>query len=267
MYSPRRRKYISKKYYRNRLFAPALAKANIPNFYQMKGRIIQQSPSNIKEPVTENMTQKKLTQMYETLIKFKYPPVMSNLPFDPTPYTFVTDSEPIILSEIADNVVFDNNYFQNMLDNFEKPNAPEGYSYYFDVIQCFIEAGVIENDTSRFYLAWNSTFVGGTSSLFSKLTDSTYTTLNSGTSLVLPRTSANITKYHVDLRASEFAYLVTSVATSPYLINNSTPIALVTSNVTEETYASNLQFVRSVTSDNQDHFSISFRLLIYLQAD
>lgn len=39
-------------------FSPSLRKANTPNYYQMKGRIIQQTPLNMRNVPTEIMSRK-----------------------------------------------------------------------------------------------------------------------------------------------------------------------------------------------------------------
>lgn len=55
------------------IYSPSLYKATAPNYYQQKGRVIQQSPRIIREPPTELMTVKKLDKMYQKLLKYKYP--------------------------------------------------------------------------------------------------------------------------------------------------------------------------------------------------
>ena len=47
-----------------RLFSPSSVNGCDPDYYQMKGRIIQQSPYYLHNPETEMITSKKLDKMY-----------------------------------------------------------------------------------------------------------------------------------------------------------------------------------------------------------
>lgn len=71
------------KKYKMKLFSPSSVNGCDPNYYQMKGRIIQQTPYYMHNPETEMITAKKLDKMYKTLIKYKY-----NIPRPPPlPFT------------------------------------------------------------------------------------------------------------------------------------------------------------------------------------
>ena len=67
MYSSRRARRIKSE------FSPSLRKANYPNYYQRKGRTIQQTPLLIQDLPTELLSRKKLDKLYRTLVRYKYP--------------------------------------------------------------------------------------------------------------------------------------------------------------------------------------------------
>ena len=87
MYSPRRftskKKYYKKRYYNIKdIYSPSLYGAPTPNYYQMKGRTIQQSPARMRDVNPFMMSSKRLNDMYQTLIQYKYKfPVTIYQPF------------------------------------------------------------------------------------------------------------------------------------------------------------------------------------------
>lgn len=273
MYSPRRRKVYSKKYYRNRLFAPSIPKANMPNYYQMKGRIIQQTPSKIKEPVTDLMTSEKLKKMYDTLIRFKYisgsspSPSPTPTPFDPTPYTFTYDTTPILFSNLTDTFEFDQAYFNTILINTEKPDPPAGYSYHFDVIQLFFEAGPVSSDTSLFSVTWDTQLVTNLPVyFFRKTASSTLSTTYYATCMCVPRENGKCTVFVSNVSANTLSPSANQYNSSVALDVSGIPYPIVTSDTTSEAYGSKIVFTRTA-SGNQDKYCIYFRFLAYLKAD
>lgn len=103
MYSSRRRyPYYRKRKYnssRKKIFSPNLFTSNIPSYYQMKGRTVQQSPRLMYNPPTEMPSSKTLQKMYDTLLKAKYPNVGPQiLPLKP----YVIEHETTI------NIISDN---------------------------------------------------------------------------------------------------------------------------------------------------------------
>lgn len=177
MYSPRRRyhRYQSKKYYRNNLFAPTLHKANMPTYYQMKGRILQQTPSRIKNAPTEMLSRPKLDEMYETLVKAKYP-----IPIPPVPsedfvdfeYNFKTDFISMANWPSVIDLQYLNTFVAAQLPNLPEP--PEGYSYGFQLT--FIDFTYKNNnttDTDRFSFSWDSSLSASVQSLISKSQNTT----------------------------------------------------------------------------------------------
>lgn len=82
------------------LFSPTLRKANSPNYYQRKGRTIQQTPLHMSDIPTHVISRKYLDQMYQTLKSYKYPiysPISSpRIIFNDIVYTL--DSGGILLT-------------------------------------------------------------------------------------------------------------------------------------------------------------------------
>ena len=171
MYSPRRRyrKYYSSKSYRNRLFAPSLLKANKPNYYQMKGRIIQQSPRNIADTKTDVITRNYLDNAYQLLKDYKYP-MAGNIDF--SQYTYYFETLSISLDQIPNNAELHNQFFQEIVEDSTaaRPPAPEGYHYDWDVINMIFHANQITStDNSIFRLIWHSSLLtDGTLNLITK---------------------------------------------------------------------------------------------------
>ena len=77
MYSSRRynkypRKYRKKRYNIKDIYSPSLYKANYPNYYQQKGRVLQQSPRLMFNAPINMLSSQKLQDMYDTLVKYKF---------------------------------------------------------------------------------------------------------------------------------------------------------------------------------------------------
>lgn len=171
MYSPRRRysRYYSKKYYRNNLFAPSLKKANDPNYYQMKGRILQQSPRDIKEPPTELITRSKLDKMYQTLQLYKYPIPQPIIP-DISNFSTVV-SKRFTLYELITTYGGQGRSFvinpewlsTEVIGNINLPLAPEGYTWHFALTNIIYTRDnmptLSSNDTNRYLLVWDGPFL------------------------------------------------------------------------------------------------------------
>lgn len=176
MYTGRRRKYYSKKYYRNRLFAPSMMKANMPNYYQMKGRVIQQSPVRIKEPVTEIMTRDKLDEYYQKLVQFKYkfPTHIVN----PDAFFYHFNTTTITLLSLGETCEFNaDNIYSNFVSSIisQLPAAPVNYHYIFNVTYITFSRGYFPmEDTSRFNFNWDASILQAQQlAIISKTQDST----------------------------------------------------------------------------------------------
>ena len=195
MYSSRRRyrRYQSKKYYRNNLFAPSLKKAPAPNYYQMKGRILQQSPRLIQEPPTEIINRDKLDKMYQTLVEYKYkfPPVQ---PSYYTTYNFYLLTNAIAFSDLPVGTTIDKTLFQQIVDQSDKPPLPSGYHYEWDVVNLIVNVSPTNAlDNSRFSLVWYcSVLINGNATLIQKTGDSTFTNSCDGISYCISPGSPNI---------------------------------------------------------------------------
>lgn len=268
MYSPRRRykRYISKKYYRNNLFAPSLKKAPAPNYYQMKGRILQQTPRILKEPPTELMTRSKLDKMYDTLKQYKY---NFPLPFDPSLFVFYSVSNQITLDSLGESIDFDIDYFQLVVNSIPKPAAPDGYHYNFDVINMlFYKDQNVRTDTSHFDFNWQSSLLTpGQVSLITKQVDSTITNDLYSTLQCVPYSTNKCLVTRFAFTASGINVTFSRQSTVDTQINDDGYYSFVTSDPQSETYGSKISYVRRVNSDLLNEYKIQFKILIYLSAD
>lgn len=264
MYSPRRRKYYSKKNYRNRLFAPSMKKANIPNYYQMKGRIIQQSPSNIQNSASELITREKLKKMYDTLIRFKYPGV-GTTPFDPTPFTFFFYTPAITFNNLGDHTDFNELYFQNLVDATEKPALPSGYTYAFDVIGIKFGAGPVTNDASQFNFTWNNNLITGfpERSIITKGTTLTLSAENITILTVEPRFVHLATIEYITFLTTMMNIDEDTLPSTDSSANDKVFYSFVTSNNTNITYGSSITYECTSTSEYLRNYAISFVVLLY----
>lgn len=88
MYSPRKYSYRTKhrkyhKYNIKDIYSPSLYKAPRPNYYQMKGRVLQQTPAYMHEPPVDLMSWPKMNEMYNKLVQYKFPFPSPQFPVQP----------------------------------------------------------------------------------------------------------------------------------------------------------------------------------------
>lgn len=269
MYSPRRRykRYISKKYYRNNLFAPSLKKAPAPNYYQMKGRILQQTPRIMKEPPTELMTRSKLDKMYDTLIHYKY---SFPLPIDPADYILYSVSSIVRFNSLGESKDFDLDYFQPIVNSIQKPAAPDGFHYDFDVINIYYNNNVgVVNDTSRFDIIWQTSLLtSGQLNIMTKQVDTELSSSGIYTTLqCIPYTNSTCLITRVAFTSGNINVTTSRQSTVDTQINDDGYYPLVTSNPTSETFGSKISYVRDTFSSQLQNHTLTFKFLIYLTAD
>lgn len=265
MYPARRRKYYSKKYYKNRLFAPSMKKANMPNYYQMKGRIIQQTPALIKEPPTKLITRKDLDEYYQTLIKFKYP---VGPPFDPTLYTFYGVTDLLRLDQLLNSEDFNEEYFQRFVDTLAKPDAPRGYKYVFDVIGMLFTVEPNDDGVGRFDFVWQSNLLtSGLVNIIDKQVGSTIEDTVYANIQCIPYTATKCMINRVAFTSSNVNITSSRQNTNDSSIRDDGYYPLVTSNVTQETYGSHITFEKTQLSSYEHYYCLNFKVLVYLVAD
>ena len=75
--------YNKKKSKIKQVYSPSIPSAPMPNYYQQKGRVIQQSPRVMVDPPTKMISYDDLKKMYNQLIRYKFP-----MPFYQQNFTF-----------------------------------------------------------------------------------------------------------------------------------------------------------------------------------
>lgn len=151
-YYPRKSRSYNRKKRINRKFSPALYKHDIPTFFQQKGRIIQTSPLRLNPIPTQLPNSKTLQNMYNVLLKAKYPNVG---PVDPPP------APPPLQSYVVsfNKSFYDMYYLANhqlsysYLSTFVTSNAdltplPVGWDYQFDLYNIQFRINIAPNTTN-----------------------------------------------------------------------------------------------------------------------
>jgi len=266
MYTGRRRRYYSKKYYRNRLFAPSMKKANMPNYYQMKGRIIQQTPSNIKNSETELMNQDRLEKYFDTLVKYKYPfpspPVPPPLPggFENFIYNFHTSN--ILYSELPDTINIEylyNNYVSDVLGNL--PDAPTGFQYGFQLNSIYMfRSADPSTDTSRFTFTWNTSLTTNPISIITKTVDTTYADDFLAEVICIPRHNNQFSVTQINYTLQNIVYRFSNFTSSDESTVDDVFYPLLSSQNTSETYDDNILISHSGSNVCRFNFYISIFL-------
>lgn len=266
MYNPRRRKCYSKKYYRNRLFAPSLTKANMPNYYQMKGRIIQQSPARIKEPPTQMITREILDKYYRKLVEYKYPGINPSPtpppPFDPSNYIFYIHTENVSSIRLPGQINLEylyNNYVQQAIAGL--PSAPTGYSYVFDLVSInFVRAGVTSDDTGNYSYTWNSNLFTAPIAIIQKTQTCTQRAGGDFLIFAVPASGLNIKYSRVTFTNSSIQYTIGSTVSTDEVHSDDGFYPLISSNELQETYNATID----IGGTNISNHTIAFNIMIYL---
>lgn len=262
MYSPRRRKYYTTKYYRNRLFAPSITKVNKPNYYQMKGRIIQQTPLNIKEPPTQLITKRVLDKYYKILKDYKYPIPMPLPPsYDQMNFSFRTPSLTFV--NIPDTINLEylyNNYVQAKYA--ELPVAPDGYVYNFQLtsINFGYQLSIIE-DQSNYSFTWNSNLSQNPIALLVKSVNSTINSTFQGELFCIPNTTNSMRVAQITFMQGSINYRFSNFNTSDEVETDDVLYPFMTTLQNQETSNGTIEVLKTGISPST---SIRFQITIFL---
>lgn len=262
MYSPRRRRYYSTKYYRNRLFAPSLSKANKPNYYQMKGRIIQQTPTKIKEPPTSLVTKQVLDKYYKILQNYKYPIPMPIPPsYDDMNFSFRT--QVISYTNIPDTINLDyifNNFVQPKIPDL--PVIPPGYAYHFQLTSINFNYNLpLIEDTSNYSFTWNSNLTDNPIALIVKSVSSSIGTLFQGDIFCIPSSSNSMRAAQITFNQGSVNYRFTNFGTTDQVATDDVLYPLMTSLQNQETYNATIDVSKT---GNSTGTTIRFQITIFL---
>lgn len=157
MYSSRSYHRRNKSYYRkkriNRKFSPALYKHDIPTFFQQKGRILQTTPLRMYPIPTQLPNTKTLENMYNTLLKAKYPnvgPQPSPEPDPPLQSYVVSFNKSFNDLYSLENNRLTNSYFPTLVtSSAELTPLPAGWDYRFDLYNIQFRQGIAPNYSSE----------------------------------------------------------------------------------------------------------------------
>ena len=156
--------------YRNRSsikseFSPSLRKASTPNYYQRKGRTIQQTPLSLCNIPTETMTRKKLDKLYQLLVQYKYQFPERPLPsIGILPFMINTD---LHMYEMFPSVEGERNYHFGgtelntlalSLLQSSYPAIVNLYNWHFQLlnIQFLSQEGLTIDNNKQYFINWNS---------------------------------------------------------------------------------------------------------------
>ena len=170
MYSSRRynkypRKYRKRGYNIKDIYSPSLYKANRPNYYQQKGRVLQQSPRMMFNSPNVMISKTVLDNYYQTLLNYKYPipepdpelKVLShtytypNIDLGPLEYT-LNSNYSYSFSDIWPNVMVD---FEDILaiENLRIQNL-----YFYVSLVGFSFGGQVTYDNYKSSTSYSQTF-------------------------------------------------------------------------------------------------------------
>lgn len=276
MYSRRRKlyRYQSKKYYRNNLFAPSLRKATSPNYYQMKGRIIQQSPLNMKDPNTFIMTRDKLDEYYNILKQYKYVIPQPITP-DLSAYNTLV-SLPYSLSEIITQygilVNFDTEWLiaaSNIYLNDSLPSPPSGFIWKFSCLNIdFVRNGLNTTDSTRYSLVFNSPnfLTDNQFPIIDKDADMGPYSVNSHAHITCKRTGVANQAEITEITYAQYSLGISSVevSTTDPNINDNGWYPLITNDESASTYNSSITFNSTQTGSIYDRTYLTFNVLVFL---
>ena len=180
-----------------------MRKANKPNYYQMKGRVLQQSPLYVNNLPTQMISRPYLDKLYRLLKDYKYPipsPIIPNL----ENITVILDNHlGAYFNEYLESLQFGPIELKDAMSNINKPKLPSDYHYEYKVLMYGFysqDAGTQAN--CQFHIDWHSNLIPGSAvppSLFTKSLD--VAIAQTSMSLAAPRpASANhmgVTRYLV----------------------------------------------------------------------
>lgn len=156
---------ISKRYSKSAIFSPSMRKATKPNYYQMKGRVIQQTPLDIRDVPTQMITRPYLDKLYKMLIDYKYPIPSPIIP-DPTQIIIILDNylEGYFPGDPTETHRFGSEQLKSVMELQTKPRLPKGYHYeYCAVMYGFYSQTLGTQSNVQFHIDWFSNLLLTTS--------------------------------------------------------------------------------------------------------
>ena len=135
-----------------------MRKSNKPNYYQMKGRVIQQSPLYMREPPTQIITRPYLDKLYKMLKDYKYPIPIPIIP-DPTTTIVMLDNTlgAFFPGDTSESHQFGIEDLKTIMTTQDKPRLPDGYHYEYAVVMYgFYSQRSGEQDNMQFHIDWHT---------------------------------------------------------------------------------------------------------------
>ena len=151
-------------------FSPSLRKASTPNYYQRKGRTIQQSPLYMYNAPTTVISRKYLDKLYKLLKDYKYPlspspsPTPVNLP-DPFVYNIEKSIGELFPGTNTESHQFTAADLTALMADQNTPNLPTGYHYRYQLIGLGFYCTNNSQGTAQFFIDWYSNLIGGVLSI------------------------------------------------------------------------------------------------------
>lgn len=145
-----------------------MRKSNTPNYYQRKGRTLQQSPLYMYNSPTTLISRKYLDKLYKMLKDYKYPlptvPVPIVLP-DPFVYNVSRTIGSLFPGTNTESHDFTAANLLTAMSSLQKPSLPTGYHYRYQLIGIGLYCEANTQNTAKFYIDWYSKLIGGQLSL------------------------------------------------------------------------------------------------------
>ena len=194
---------INKRYSKSAIFSPSMRKAIKPNYYQMKGRVLQQSPLFVNNIPTQMISRPYLDKLYRILKDYKYPIPSPIIPSLDNITVILDNSLGAYFNQYLEEYQFGPEELKTAMSHIAKPKLPHDYHYEYKVLMYGFysqEAGTQAN--CQFHIDWHTNLIPGDAippSLFTKSLDTPIA--QTSMSLAAPRpASANhmgITRYLV----------------------------------------------------------------------
>lgn len=271
--------------YRNRSsikseFSPSLRKASTPNYYQRKGRTIQQSPLNLRNVPTEMMSRKKLDKLYRTLVQYKY-----QFPTRPLPSNINIQPFLIKIPQQTAEMFSGNNSKFGTLQLYQlslstlRTNYPEIvdlYQWEFQLLSIqfyrILNTGPFD-ENKQYFINWNSNLLqAGNYQIFIKSVDIAYNDYFSAAPIEERPSGINQDTGNVIVRGEALAVSAggTAVTRTNNLQSNDNNIIdngqypfIDTNALPDDLYYGELEFVRS-SGMQEDEYSDGLRLRLYV---
>ena len=228
MYSSRRSysRYHKRKNAIQKVFNPTLTRAPVPNYFQQKGRTLQQSPARMHNSPTEMLSKQDLDKMYKTLVKFKYRFPGGGI-LDLPPFMITLEGTYAYAFPDTTNNTLTPPYFNNVCEIWMRNQMPllvENYNFQYALyaIQFQYAANTLAN--CQFHIDWITNLLQNPYSLVLKTVDAPTAAYDQKSIL----TTANFAGYvngQVDVRIIRNSFsaggtLLTSSPVTPTLDTN-----------------------------------------------